>query len=537
MEPSLFLGVGGGQAPVELLVAPGGERLPLGHLVGINFDVCIARVGWIAADTYGAVWAIRDGEWSTPTPLPGESWIRPAADPELLLVETRRRGLVAVDSLGRPVRSRMGPLRSRPMGELASGLVVLGDGLCDWDGDVAPLPLPEGVAAAAVVAGRVVVGDDGVDLHVWDARTEAISTHPGLGDAGIVIHDTTAEWVAFTHDQGIVTIDGDGRVALVAGGVGRYAQVVWARGGTLLVCAEDRGALLVDPASGATEPFVGLPRRAMPRADVTGRVDPAPFRERLLPPSGLLDEATARRLADASAARLRAAADAAGAGPEVLADAAGAVRLRSCLAPADPLVGGSRLGGRPDLPAGRRWPEWDGRPMAFLGQLRWDELAVALPDVGLPAEGLLLIFVGVDEDGWCPGDPEGVLVETAAAEGLVRAEWPDGLAEEARWDSAVPAPEPIWTPPGPYALEDALEPEVLEAFLERVDATGHQFAGHPATWQDDLIPAGHRLLVKIDGDGLMGTQFGDAGSLLITHPAGADLTGVVAGCRVELDSA
>jgi hypothetical protein len=59
------------------------------------------------------------------------------------------------------------------------------------------------------------------------------------------------------------------------------------------------------------------------------------------------------------------------------------------------LLGTSRLGGLPDLPAGRGWPERDGRLLTFIGQVNLAEVP-SLP-VPLPERGMMYFFLGVDE--------------------------------------------------------------------------------------------------------------------------------------------
>jgi uncharacterized protein YwqG len=54
--------------------------------------------------------------------------------------------------------------------------------------------------------------------------------------------------------------------------------------------------------------------------------------------------------------------------------------------------GASRLGGAPDLPPGFEWPRWRGGELAFLGQLDLAAVAGCIPEAGLPAGGLLLVF-------------------------------------------------------------------------------------------------------------------------------------------------
>ncbi|MGI8333765.1 DUF1963 domain-containing protein [Actinomadura scrupuli] len=56
---------------------------------------------------------------------------------------------------------------------------------------------------------------------------------------------------------------------------------------------------------------------------------------------------------------------------------------------------GCRLGGRPALPGPEHWPTREGRALTFVGQLDLGGFPAA--DVGLPAEGLLAFFIGVDE--------------------------------------------------------------------------------------------------------------------------------------------
>jgi hypothetical protein len=65
---------------------------------------------------------------------------------------------------------------------------------------------------------------------------------------------------------------------------------------------------------------------------------------------------------------------------------------------AAPALGGSRLGGMPDLPMHARWPAAkDGRLLTFYGQINLDDVAVDGTPTLLPARGLLSIFGGGDE--------------------------------------------------------------------------------------------------------------------------------------------
>ena len=65
-----------------------------------------------------------------------------------------------------------------------------------------------------------------------------------------------------------------------------------------------------------------------------------------------------------------------------------------------PDCGTTRLGGWPDLPADQEWPEWEGRPMAFLAQVNLAEMHAVESRLRLPATGLLSFFMGCDDESY-----------------------------------------------------------------------------------------------------------------------------------------
>ncbi len=68
-------------------------------------------------------------------------------------------------------------------------------------------------------------------------------------------------------------------------------------------------------------------------------------------------------------------------------------------------LGGSRLGGCPDLPEGMEWPRHQGRPLAFIAQVNLAEAAPHDPLHELPPSGLLSFFYELEGgSGW--GAPE-----------------------------------------------------------------------------------------------------------------------------------
>ncbi len=63
-----------------------------------------------------------------------------------------------------------------------------------------------------------------------------------------------------------------------------------------------------------------------------------------------------------------------------------------------PELAASRIGGWPDLPVDQGWPEWQERPMSFLAQINLSEMHQVNPDLKLPQSGLLLFFIGTEDD-------------------------------------------------------------------------------------------------------------------------------------------
>jgi uncharacterized protein YwqG len=67
-------------------------------------------------------------------------------------------------------------------------------------------------------------------------------------------------------------------------------------------------------------------------------------------------------------------------------------------------LGASKLGGRPDLPVGRRWPVVDDVLLQFMGQFRLSEAATLDESGLLPDEGLLYFFFDGLLTGYLEGD-------------------------------------------------------------------------------------------------------------------------------------
>lgn len=87
-------------------------------------------------------------------------------------------------------------------------------------------------------------------------------------------------------------------------------------------------------------------------------------------------------------------------------------------------LGGTRLGGAPDLAAGTAWPRGDYGYCGFLGQLDLADVRTRTGCLDLPAEGLLSLFVDYIESA---GDPVPVrAILTPAGTALERLAAPEG---------------------------------------------------------------------------------------------------------------
>jgi len=79
-------------------------------------------------------------------------------------------------------------------------------------------------------------------------------------------------------------------------------------------------------------------------------------------------------------------------------------------------VGASKIGGRPDVEVGFKWPEWKGAPMSFLAQFDLKEVSRLDNEGLLPKEGRLLFFSDSTDTtfGFDPKDSGGWLVHYIA---------------------------------------------------------------------------------------------------------------------------
>lgn len=188
-------------------------------------------------------------------------------------------------------------------------------------------------------------------------------------------------------------------------------------------------------------------------------------------------------------------------------------------------VGASKFGGRPDLPAGTKWPRFDDRPLSFLGQINLTELAASPVARDLPTAGILSAFCVYDDDDGNDYFPKGSwrLFHFPDATKLARQEFDQELDESSRFRScrveftetlSLPA---VDSPEGDSLnLEDAHPADDVYREIYDNHCHGNHLLGHAFPIQGYCWKKGTRHLLTIDSNDQTGWGFGDGGSLYFT---------------------
>lgn len=169
----------------------------------------------------------------------------------------------------------------------------------------------------------------------------------------------------------------------------------------------------------------------------------------------------------------------------------------SALAP-----GASKIGGRPDLPAGVKWPELNGQPQSFLAQIHLADLQKLDSDDLLPHQGTLWFFYDARQQtfGEQPEDRAGwrILFDEDSTTSLQRVSAPTGLPAASLFQPCaltlkseltlalqpeLELPDFDWSDAEQQAYE-----QVLEALQtpEQKAIPHHRLLGYPDTIQDDM---------------------------------------------------
>ncbi len=238
----------------------------------------------------------------------------------------------------------------------------------------------------------------------------------------------------------------------------------------------------------------------------------------------------------------------------LLAQVEPSVRLTSRPAREEELtLGGTRLGGQPDVPARFRWPAFQGVPCSFVAQLDLGSLVGLAGVEALPPAGLLSFFYDAEQRPWGfdPREREGWRVlYTPPGAPLARAPFPAKLPKASRfrpcpltaradftfapWESADIAALGLDLDQGVSYAEALGDPDV--------PAGTHRLLGHPDPVQGDMqleaqlafhgVSCGDgfredderieelrpgatswRLLLQVDTDDNAGMMWGDAGRI------------------------
>lgn len=156
-------------------------------------------------------------------------------------------------------------------------------------------------------------------------------------------------------------------------------------------------------------------------------------------------------------------------------------------------VGASKLGGRPDLPAGTAWPEWKGTPLAFLAQF---DLSRSPGPSLLPTKGLLSFFYVADQSTW-GYDPKHrgswAVLYFESTDGLAPAVLPDALPKEGRFVECAARRGTRLSLPGygsaaldEIGLSDAESDRYLDLVARWHAEPDHRLLGHPNLVQNPM---------------------------------------------------
>lgn len=180
---------------------------------------------------------------------------------------------------------------------------------------------------------------------------------------------------------------------------------------------------------------------------------------------------------------------------DLIRNALPSIRLRARPATrADRAVGGTRLGGAPDLPVGMRWPRFLDEPLSFVAQVDCAQTAPFDTERLLPQTGVLSFFVAPDlRPGWDADDRgAGRVLYFSTDSVLRRRDVPDAAADRFDMVGITLEDELTHPPPGSDAVDAlGLDRAALNAYEEALgepDQFIHRMFGHPDVVQEESMP-------------------------------------------------
>jgi uncharacterized protein YwqG len=229
------------------------------------------------------------------------------------------------------------------------------------------------------------------------------------------------------------------------------------------------------------------------------------------------------------------------------------------------LADGSRLGGTPVLPDDFSWPTWRGKPQSFIGQVKLEEMpAAGLP---LPDSGVLSFFYASDQSTWGfdPADEgSATTVWFPDVTALKDRVFPSDLDSQGRFKPQALQLDLEWTVPAVFSMEidyrhpqgalvvgrEHVSPQIDVDALDRLteqlggplEGPHHRMFGYPEQIQNEMrtecalvtngIYVGDpsfvsdprraqleegaeawQLLLQVDSDERLGTEWGDVGRI------------------------
>lgn len=160
----------------------------------------------------------------------------------------------------------------------------------------------------------------------------------------------------------------------------------------------------------------------------------------------------------------------------------------------------SKIGGSPNLEKSQSWPAWKGKPLAFLAQLDFSEMAAVagLPD--FPKEGRIFFFYDQEQSTW-GFDPKdegswGVLFQKDVSKDNAFIDLPPGLSESFIYPERPIGFHLIQSLPDytcrierdRKALSSADRDELIELkFSSYGELPKHQIGGFPCAVQNDSM--------------------------------------------------
>lgn len=100
------------------------------------------------------------------------------------------------------------------------------------------------------------------------------------------------------------------------------------------------------------------------------------------------------------------------------------------------LVGASRIGGLPDVPADFQWPKWNEQPLSFLAQISCHDIQNFAATKNFPDSGMLYFFYDAIEQPWGfdPTDRGGsAIIYHPSTENLIPFSLPEGAEIDNDW--------------------------------------------------------------------------------------------------------